>query len=196
MSSRGSYRVAFTTSLALIVLAMVFFAVEGSKPQEIIVTLTALVGAIAIWFQMKRARDIAEGEFITTLNEGFSSNCDLKAVYGKLIDGADIGKSDRTAIVEYLTFFETIYLLLERDVIDIRLIDDLFRYRFFLAVNNEQVQDLELLPDARFYRNIYTLHDMWIRYRTKLGDADDSPTALHRRNPDYQTHVKHRRHGA
>jgi hypothetical protein len=193
--SRRSYRVAFIASLALIVLALVFLFVEGSTPQEVILTLTALVGAIAIWFQMKRARDIAEGGFISTLNESFSSTGDVKALYGKLIDGADIGKSDRTAIAEYLTFFETIYVLLERDVVDMRLIDDLFRYRFFLAVNNEHVQNLELLPDARFYKNIYALHNMWIRYRSKDGDADDSPTALQNRDPDYQAHVKGRRHG-
>ena len=194
MGTRATYRVAFLTSIGIILVALLFFVFDGSKPQEIIVSLTAVVGAIAIWFQMKRARDIAEGEFITTLNESFLANGDVKGLYRKFIEGAALSVEDQTAIVEYLTFFETIYLLLERDVIDIKLIDDLFRYRFFIAVTNTFVQDLELLPDARYYTNIYALDDLWTRYRIKQGDYEEPPTSLRQRNPEYDTFVKRGHH--
>ena len=194
MGTRATYRVAFLTSIGIILVALLFFVFDGSKPQEIIVSLTAVVGAIAIWFQMKRARDIAEGEFITTLNESFLANGDVKGLYRKFIEGAALSADDQTAIVEYLTFFETIYLLLERDVIDIKLIDDLFRYRFFIAVTNTFVQDLELLPDARYYTNVYALDDLWTRYRIKQGDYEEPPTSLRQRNPEYDTFVKRGHH--
>lgn len=195
ISRRVAYRVAFTISLAVIVVALLYFLLDGSRPQEVVVSLTAVIGAIAIWFQMKRARDIAEGEFITNLNSSFLTNDDVKVLYGKLISGAPLTEQDRTAIVEYLTFFETVYLLLERDVVDISLIDDLFRYRFFIAVNNPLVQDLELLPDARYYANIYALDYLWNEYRAKQKDYEESPYSLRNRNPDYEFYVRQGQHG-
>ena len=182
-------------SAGVILVALLSFVFDGSRSQEIIVSLTAVIGAIAIWFQMKRARDIAEGEFITTLNESFLANEDVKGLYRKFIKDEVLCEDDQTAIVEYLTFFETIYLLLERDVIDIKLIDDLFRYRFFIAVTNTCVQDLELIPDAQYYTNIYALDDLWTRYRTRQGDYENPHNALRRRNPDYETYVKRGHHG-
>lgn len=48
-------------------------------------------------------------------------------------------------------------------------IDDLFRSRFFKAVHHVEIQELELLPDADGYRNIYELEELWLAYlkRTK-----------------------------
>lgn len=188
--SRRSYRTSFLLSIGLMAVVVAYFQLDGSHAQETVVALTAVTGALAIWFQMKRAKDMAEGEFIVGLNESFISNDDVKALYTKLINGDPIDRSDQTAIVEYMTFFETIYLLLHRDVVDIRLIDDLFRYRFFVAVTNPDIQALELLPDARFYKNIYTLDHVWTEYRRKVGEAEDSPSSLRAVNPDYLSFVK------
>jgi hypothetical protein len=189
---RSRYQLAFILSIGVVLVSVVYFFIGGSKPQEIVVAVTAVIGAIAIWFQMKRARDIAHGEFIMNLNQSFLSNDDVKTLYRKLIEGAEIDRGDQVAIVEYLSFFETIYLLLKQNVIDIRLIDDLFRFRFFTAVNNVYVQDLELIPDARFYRNIYALDDMWNEHLAKRGDSEESPSALRNRNPEYHTYAKRR----
>ncbi len=189
-SSKRGYRLAGLLTTIVIVLFVALFLTEGSRLQDVVVAATTVVGAVAIWFQMKRSKDMAEGEFILMLNDSFSANEDIKSVYSKLISEAPLVEEDRTAIVEYLTFFETIHLLMQRDVADLKLLDDLFRYRFLIAVNNPQVQDMELLPDARYYRNIYTLYSQWRKLLKKLPDAEIMGTPLHEANPDFSKYVK------
>ena len=45
-----------------------------SDVATIITTVTAIIGAFAIWFQMKRERDINEAEFIMNYNINFIEN--------------------------------------------------------------------------------------------------------------------------
>jgi hypothetical protein len=148
--------------------------------------MTAIVGAIAIWFEMKRTKDMAEGEFVLTLNNSFSSNEDLKVLFGKLVNGAELTEEERPAIVEYLTFFETVYILITRNVVEIKIINDLFAYRFFMAVNNKYVQELELISDCQYYRNIYKLDRLWLEYRMKEGiECKESEYLLSKRAFEY-----------
>ena len=37
-------------------------------------------------------------------------------------------------------------------------VDDLFSYRFFLAMNNKEVQEFELGPEAEYYRGCFKLY--------------------------------------
>ena len=55
----------------------------------------------------------------------------------------DIGSSNE--IVAYLTFFETMFLILKNWCNSFQLINDLFKYRFILIVNNPYVQEQEIL---------------------------------------------------
>src|SRR5699024_6508595 len=107
------------------------------------------------WFQMKRAKDMEEGSFIVGINDSFLSSDGIRAVYRKLVSHESITEEDRVNVVEYLTFFETVYILYKRNLIDIAVLDDLFSYRFFIAVNNPDIQRLELICDACYYKNIY-----------------------------------------
>ena len=189
-SSQRGHKTALTMTIVVVIVAISILATIDSKSQEMIVALTAVVGAMAIWFQMKRAKDMAEGEFILTLNESFSSNPDIKALYAKLESGGELSDRDRTAIVQYLTLFETIYLLVKRDVVEISLIDDLFRYRFFIATNHPQIQQLELAPDARFYHNLYSLHHLWRQHLKKNRTGEPSiGVPLQEACTDYEAHV-------
>jgi hypothetical protein len=43
------------------------------------------------------------------------------------------------------------------------IIDDLFAYRFFIAVNNPVVQEYELIPYADFYKGCYELSEVWTK---------------------------------
>ena len=70
-------------------------------------------------------------------------------------------------ISNYLTFFETFYLLIVRNIIDISMIDDLFGYRFFLAVHNPCVQARKLVKSPENFPNIYKLEKLWLNYRKK-----------------------------
>lgn len=109
--------------------------------------------------QLVASKEIARATFITELNKSFVENSDYLDVYNKLqncLDGScpcgkkcedphDINKCcnldiSKGQISNYLTFFETIYLLKKDGVISFEVLDELFAYRFFLAVHSKIVQ--------------------------------------------------------
>ncbi len=177
-----------SVSFFVIIMAVLCYVIysEKSSISEVVVSLTAILGASAIYFQMKRAKDIEEGEFIFNLNTTFSSSEEIKRIYKKLNGNEKLTESDRIGIVEYLTFFESIYTFIDRKILGIGMIDDLFAYRFFLIVNNIQAQELELIVDAKFYKNIYSLDYVWRQYRLKNKKEIVFPdTELSKRNNQY-----------
>lgn len=114
---------------------------EAALVADTLSTLAAIVGAGAIWHELKRGQDLSEAEFLITLNEGFSSNPDIRDIYAKIERdraGGDtcFTSEDTSGIVTYVTFFETLENLIERRMISFRMIDDIFAYRFFAMVHN------------------------------------------------------------
>lgn len=73
----------------------------------------------------------------------------------------DIGSSNE--IVAYLTFFETMFLILKNCINSFQLINDLFKYRFILIVNNPYVQEQEIFPFRSTYNNIFNFYKYWKR---------------------------------
>lgn len=136
---------------------------------DTIVTITALIGAFALYTESRRGKNIAMGEFIVNLNAEFDSHQDRAMVHRKIISGEPLLPGDKPAIVAYLTFFEIIYRLVLSDVMRMDMIDDLFRSRFFKAVHHIDIQNLELLPDADGYLNIYELEELWLAYLSQSG---------------------------
>ena len=61
--------------------------------------------------------------------------------------------------------------LIKRNVMHLGVIDDLFAYRFFIAVNNPVVQKFELLPYANYYQGCFELSEMWTKEWRKAGRA-------------------------
>lgn len=180
---------ATATAIMVIVLSFAFFFVQGEIIRETAVALTAILSIVALYFQMKRGKDITVGEFILELNKTFSENTLIMNLYVKVTKNQPLEEEDRSSIMIYLTFFETLFRLMERDVIDIRLLDDLFRYRFFIVVNNKDVQAMELLPDAPYYRNIYTMDFLWIEYIRKKHKEVPPGTLLSESNKNYKDYV-------
>jgi hypothetical protein len=171
-------------SLSVIIIAVMFMVFFGRYIQKkeidasgLIVTLTAVIGVFALWFQSERNRDLAMGQFIATLNSDFNnSDNNTIQLYHKIVCEEKITSGDRALIAAYLTFFETLYLLVKSDILDISVIDDLFRDRFFSAVHNIEIQNIDLLPDAHTYFNICKLLDLWTTYLVKIkkiGKPDD-----------------------
>jgi hypothetical protein len=153
----------------------------------------ALGGIVAIYFQMKREKNISEGEFIYSLYDGFSNNENIKRIYHKLENCKNSGcktdpfsNEDIGYIIDYLTFFETMYLLIKRKIVKIDLIDELFAYRFFIAVHNPFVQKHNLIKYNNYYKNTYRLHKLWTDYRMECGDTIPfSNFALNKKDSDY-----------
>lgn len=140
--------------------------------------------ALAI-IQLKDSKEISRADFIVNLNQAFVENPEYQAVYDKLqacLDGSCSQKKDGICLLEdcelgisksdisnYLTFFETIYILHKRKVISFDIIDDLFAYRFFLAVHSRYIQKMKLIPQPENFRNIFLLEKEWLEYRDRIG---------------------------
>lgn len=127
-----------------------------------------VLSAVLIVIQLRDSRKAQEGEFIMNLNMSFVQNENYSRAYTEFEKG-DEAKISRVEISNYLTFFEAIYLLLIDGVISIKILDDLFAYRFFLAVHNTMVQKIKLVDNPGNFRNIYRLEKKWIDYRRKCG---------------------------
>ena len=68
---------------------------------------------------------------------------------------------DCQKLINYLVYLESMAVLVDRNILHVDVIDDLFSYRFFLAVNNPIVQQGELYPYADFYKGIFKLSEKW-----------------------------------
>lgn len=51
-------------------------------------------------------------------------------------------------------------------------IDALMAYRFFLAVDNAELQEKEIRPFAEYYRGCFKLYRIWKAYRRARGYKD------------------------
>ena len=77
-----------------------------------------------------------------------------------------------TDYATYLSFFETMYLILITDTLDMALVDEMYRFRFFAACNNPEMQKSELLPLGYQYPNVLELYDIWIEYIRILHEKE------------------------
>jgi len=146
-----------------------------------ITTTTAIIAAVTFWMQLKRTENLNEANFIMNLNNQFISNEKLTNVehalelfYNDSLEVEDISKLELTLdlnrksddcqrLINYLVYMESLAAIVQRDVMHLDVIDDLFAYRFFIAVNNPVVQENELLPYANYYQGCYKLSQMWTK---------------------------------
>lgn len=80
-----------------------------------------------------------------------------------------ITAENRQKMVNYLVYLEGLAPLVLNKTLKLDGIDDLMSYRFFLAVNNPEVQQKHLFPFADDYRGCFKLYKMWRDYRIKNG---------------------------
>ena len=149
---------------------------------EVIGVLGTIIIAV---MQLRDSKEISRATFIVELNRTFVENSDYTEIYNALQncldrkcdyckeEGCDPTHCEihfeKSKISNYLTFFETIYILYKKEVISFDIIDDLFAYRFFLAVHSRLIQQEKLIPQPYNFKNIFLLENEWIDYRIKHG---------------------------
>lgn len=130
-------------------------------------------GMVAIWIEFRRDRSLSEASFVMQLNQTFITDDELSELEFRLEQyrrlgkplGLSIEKKEYKSLLNYLDFQEGLAMLVEKKILTIEAIDKVFSDRFFLVMNNPEVQQLELLPDALSYQGCYTLYDKWYDYR-------------------------------
>ena len=126
--------------------------------------LTSATAGAFIVYQLKKDRDseiekkeIEQASFILEYNRSFIENTDMACVERYLENYInDVGqgrfelenknRNDRQKLINYLVYLEGLSSCILGGVLDLESVDNLFAYRYFLAMNNPIVQKIELLP--------------------------------------------------
>jgi hypothetical protein len=149
-------------------------------------TLVFLGSVIIVGFQLYSSGKVERAQFIAELNRSYVENKDYVKLYnalqecwdGKCPYGDGCNREDlkdlcrlpfqKSIVSNYLTFFETVYVLQNDGAISFDDVDDLFAYRFFLAVHSKFVQQQKLQCTPHNFRNIFNLDDKWSTYRIEI----------------------------
>lgn len=149
---------------------------------ETVATILAIVAAVAFWLEYRENKLLNEAQFIMDLNEQFLSNSNLSDIewelekffnlsrQGELTEEyrenfkarLNLSNRERQHLVNYLVHLEGIAALINSGVIHLDAIDDLMSYRYFIAVNNPIVQELELLEYSDFYKGCFSIYGEWV----------------------------------
>ena len=133
-----------------------------------------------------RQNDIEEASFLLQYNQSFIQDSNMTEVENLLEAQAFYGRTEpiitdenRQKFVNYLVYLEGLAPLILRGILTLEHIDDLMAYRFYLAVNNPEVQEKELKRFAGDYRGCFKLYKIWTAYRKEKGyEIHQEETAL------------------
>ncbi len=167
-------KVKITSFIVIIVLSVLllglFFGTDSDLVQFASL-ISAILGVVLLATEIYQSRKITEADFLSDLNTSFVTNEDYKKAY-TLFENYDFENLpdidlDNVHISNYLTFFEIFQLLIERGTLTIDMLNDLFGYRFFIAVHNPYVQKRKLVKSPENFKNLYKLEKSWVEYRRK-----------------------------
>lgn len=145
----------------------------GTKIATIVTIVTAIIGALALFVQFEKDKAMNRANFLSDYSKSFYNDFDLKEFYQEL----DVCVRDKKhkidcekykiEIVTYLEWVESIAHLINKGIIDFEDIDSVFAYRYFLIVNNKQIQDYEIVPYHHFYNGTISIYQRWYNYDKK-----------------------------
>lgn len=144
----------------------------GNKITDVVTLITAFVGAIAIFFQFKRDKEVNQSSFMVEFGKTFYEQPMVSEFFYVLERYREGNKEPMKTIsidhmVAYLVWLESLCSLINRGVLNLEVIDNLFSYRYFLAVNNPYVQKAELVLEKEYYVGIFSVYHKWKNFKTK-----------------------------
>lgn len=99
-----------------------------------------------------------------------------------------INDKNRQRFINYLAYLEGLAPLIFRDILKLEHIDDLMAYRFFLALNNTELQEDQLFRYPEYYHGCFKLYAIWKSYRTKGGHINPLPEYSLDFWPEFETY--------
>ena len=124
----------------------------------------------------KQQSNIDEARFILQYNQAFIQDSNMSEIE-RLLEDAMLGKAtlpiiqddNRQKLINYLVYLESLAPLVLANVLTLDHVDDLFAYRFFLAVNNSEVQEEQLFAFPDYYRGCFKLYEAWKKFCESKG---------------------------
>jgi hypothetical protein len=134
--------------------------------------IVSVVGLPFVIIQIRSSNQIAKAQFINELERDISLHAGL---YTSLIEGGSLHKlkpviseDERNALLQYISFFERVDLVINTKVIDIKTVDCLFGGRFFMLMDNPNtirlINSVDIYPHTTSIRERYS---KWSQYRQK-----------------------------
>lgn len=158
--------------------------------------LVTIAGLLFIWFQLRLSVNIAKGTLLLSINKDLHDYADIAVQIEEAADEnwvANLSGHDRERLLDYLSYFEGVYLLHSSGLLTIGEINYYFSGRFFRLVNNTSVQIHILTNEARYadiFRPVFLLHKVLFDYREKNGFAVlENPGYLEAHDPDLYTRM-------
>ena len=179
---------AIAVVIGTIINVVLSFSYKSNEPTEhVIGMLEGIIGAIAsglVLFQLKSAEktethqnDIEEASFLLQYNQTFIQDPNMVEDERLLEDQAYysaekveiITADNRQKFINYLVYLEILAPLVINGILSLEYIDNLMPYRFFLAVDNVELQEKELFRFADYYRCCFKLYRIWKPFRKDNG---------------------------
>ena len=154
----------------------------------------AAFAAVLVFFELregqkqeKRENSIQEASFVFQYNQAFITDENMARVESRLEEQMvfkmntvliDDDNTNRQEFINYLVYLEGLAPVILNDVMTLSSVDDLMAYRFFLAVNNPELQKKELGAFPQYYAGCYKLYAKWKEYydeETKRGNIKKIP---------------------
>ena len=174
MKKHNNYYAYAFLIIIILVLTLFLDSSLGSRVVTIVTLSSAVLGAISIFVQYQRDKNVNQASFILEYAKYFYSLNKTEETM-MLLDKYRMGdktvtkKIDYSGIVNYLFWCEELSTLYQKNVVDIETIDNLFSYMFFIITNNKYVQNLELIPQSEFYKGTFYLHKEWTAYKKRTN---------------------------
>ena len=161
--------------ILLVIFIILFISRNASETvSNTVAVLTAVLGLIAILYQLQRDHSIKRAEFIYSLNDSFNDDKKIVKSYDSLKShrGTDLKFSpeDVSNMGSYVMFFMIMNYLVNKNLVNIKMIDKIFANKFFILCNNEYVQKHQLSKrHVKINYPIMELYETWYNYRVIKG---------------------------
>lgn len=163
---------------------------SSSQADHIASLIEGIIAAIAtglVLFQLKdtkneqaRENDIEEARFLLQVNSFFLQDKNMSYVQDRIekrifyhpeknYKEELITEENIQLFINYLVYLEGLVPLLLRGILRLDSIDDLMGYRYFLIVNNPEVQEKCLYIYPEYYRGCLKIYRTWRDYQIKVG---------------------------
>ena len=185
MNSRRGKPIFYTllASSLIIVLYLYIKHINPSTDTETIMVCLAIFTAVAFFLEYHQNSLLNEAQFVIDLNNqflnegklaevehdleqfyyGVRQGKDIETLKGKLLKDYSPNKPEHQNLVNYLVHLEGVASLVNKGMLRLSSISDLMAYRYFLAVNNPAVQELELCEFSDYYQEIIELYPAWVK---------------------------------
>lgn len=160
----------FQLFFIIVVLAVIVLVARGAEPevQSRVTILTAVLGFLAILYQLRLAQKIKAAEFIYSLNDSFHRDPLIENSYRLLKKSREsfqhFSREEVLEMGNYVMFFMIMNYLVQRRLITMRLIDQIFSNKFFLFCNHPSVQEHQL-SEVEINAPLIELFVTWYNYR-------------------------------